>query len=102
MKYLRMTPEDFQQRGVSNADIGRFVDTTILFCDFDELFQRFMNECPIKEIGNMVGLEMKSKNTIIEPWPMRLKMNATQDEFDVLLASDQNGSERYVEWKRID
>ena len=64
-------------------------------------FQRFMDECRLEKMGKASGLQMKLKNTIVEPWPIRLKKNATQDEFDVLLASSHVGSERYVEWKGI-
>jgi hypothetical protein len=101
-QYLRVTPNTFQDRNSSNAEMVRFIKACNMFRDYDELFQRFMNECPIQESANAAGLEMKSKNTIIDPWPWRLKTNATQKEFDLLLASGHDGSERYIEWKSID
>jgi hypothetical protein len=48
-----------------------------------------------------VRLEMKEKNTVIEKWPMRLKKEATKEDFDILNASGHMGSERYVEWKSL-
>jgi hypothetical protein len=80
----------------------RFIKACDMFCDYDELYQRFMNECPIQESVNAFGLEMTSRNTIVDPWPWWLKINATQEEFDLLLASGHTGSEGYIEWKSID
>jgi hypothetical protein len=100
-QYLRVTPNTFQTRNNSSAELVRLIKACDMFCNYDELFQRFMNECPIQESANAVGLEMKSKNTIIDPWPWRLKSNAMQKEFDLLLASGLTGSERYVEWKSM-
>ena len=83
----------------SNPEFIRFMSAEILFRDFDELFSRFKSECRLDEISKATRLKMKSKNTIVQPWPMRIKENATQREFHVLLASGHIGSERYVEWK---
>ena len=48
---------------------------------------------------------VKEENTIIEKWPMRLKLSlpqpGAQEEFDILQASGHSGNERYVEWKRV-
>ena len=48
---------------------------------------------------------MKVENTIIEKWPLRLKLSlpqpGVQEEFDTLQASGHSGGERYVEWKRV-
>lgn len=50
------------------------------------------------------GLLVKKKHTVVEKWPLRLKLKHGQDgaqsEFDVLHASGHIGHERYVEWKR--
>ena len=70
-----------------------------LLWDFDELFNRFKRDCRLDEISKATGLKIKSKNTIVQPWPMRIKENATQCEFNILLASSHIGSERYVEWE---
>jgi hypothetical protein len=53
-----------------------------------------------------VGLMAKEDHTIIEKWPLRLKLSlpqaGAQEEFDTLLASGHNGSERYVEWTVVE
>jgi len=54
-----------------------------------------MDENNVKEIGNEEGLKTKAKNTAVEAWPMKLKKDATQEEFNLLLTSAHNGSERY-------
>lgn len=77
------------------------MNAQVLFRDFDKLFDRFKLDCRLSEISNATNLKMKSKHTIVEPWPLRIKENATQYEFDVLLASGHIGSERYVEWESL-
>lgn len=58
-----------------------------------------MLDCDFESISKADGLKMKTNNEIIEPWPMKLKRNATQDDFNMLLAANTIGSERYVEWE---
>lgn len=70
----------------------------LLIRDFDELFTRFKRECRLDEVTKAMGLKINSKNTIVHPWPMRIKETATQREFNTLLAFGHTGSERYVEW----
>lgn len=38
----------------------------------------FMHECQFSEISKQAKLEMKSKNTLVEPWPLRLEENANR------------------------
>ena len=51
------------------------------------------------------GMVVKEENTIIEPWPTRLKLQpkqaGAQEEFNLMLASNFTGVERYVEWKKV-
>jgi len=64
-----------------------------------------MRELKFAEMTQDIGLMVKEQNTIIEKWPMRLKLSlpqaGAQEEFDILQASGHSGSERYVEWKRV-
>ena len=66
---------------------------------------RYMQDLGFAEMSRGVGLMVKEENTIIEKWPMRLKLSmpqpGAQEEFDILQASDHSGNERYVEWKRV-
>ena len=85
-----------------SPDIIKLASAMDLFRDFDELFSRYMKECHFQEIAEDAGVVMKTKNGISDPWPMRLKKDASQAEYDLLLATDLTGCERYVEWKRQD
>jgi len=50
------------------------------------------------------GMMMKTVNTIVDSWPLRLKAGVSdadaQEEFNLLLSSSSSGVERYVEWSR--
>ena len=70
------------------------------FMDFDGLFEKYMRDVKLLDIGKKHGLNPKLTNTIIDAWPYRLRRHASQKEFDVLFASDQTGCERYMEWVR--
>lgn len=97
--YISVTRDVVQDGSRFNPELIKFMSAQVLVREFDELFSRFKCECRLDEISKATGLRMRSKNMIVQPWPMRLKKNATQREFNVLLASGHNGSERYVEWE---
>ncbi|KAK2592152.1 hypothetical protein QQS21_010160 [Conoideocrella luteorostrata] len=71
--------------------------------DYDKYFQQYMALHEFETIGTSLDLEMKSQNTVIEEWPMRVKLLPDQpgakEEFGKVLASSHVGWERYVEWK---
>jgi hypothetical protein len=98
-KYLQPTPSMLHDRDGYDPDFNTFNDARVMVRDLDMLFARFEKECRLEEISQAAGLRIRERNTIVEKWPMRLKNHATQKEFDVLLASGHNGSERYVEWE---
>lgn len=58
-----------------------------------------------ESLASRLGVGLKTRNSIVEPWPTRLKLKQdkswSQHEFDVILGSDLSGLERYVEWRRI-
>ena len=97
-RYMVVSRGIVQHSNPSSAAFLRLVEARTMLRDFDHLFERYMRECRFDEIGKEAGLKMSSNNVIIPPWPMRLKKDATQQEFDLLHASSHNGSERYVEW----
>ena len=83
-----------------NADLLNFSDAKSMFKDFDGLFKRYVHKERFEDICKVTGLLLKAKNTVIEPWPLRLPAEATQKEFDDLHQSAHDGGEHYVEWKR--
>ncbi len=46
------------------------------------------------------GAKIKDRNTLIKPWPYKADEDTTQEQFEVLCASDVSGWERYVEVDR--
>lgn len=73
--------------------------------DGDFYFDRYMKQLDFEGVARTAIAEMKSRNSIVEKWPLRVKRKPGQagaeDEFRTVLASDHTGIERYVEWKRI-
>lgn len=84
-----------------NADSIRRLQAFDLFRDFDSLWTRYEQRHGFDGVAEGVGLRAKSKHTITEPWPMRLKKGPTKAEFERLLRSSHTGGERYVEWQRV-
>ncbi len=97
-RYLPATPPPTSE---SCPEFVRFIEACMYFRDFDIPFGRFVRSCRLDEIAKAAGIEMKPKNTIIDKWPMRLRSNATQEEFDLILGSGHVGFERYIEWKSL-
>lgn len=62
-----------------------------------------MKAAGFEEAQRELGFVMKEKHTIVEKWPMKLKLalpqDGAQEEFELLRASMHSGSERYVEWR---
>ena len=56
------------------------------------------------DIEQSLNMAMKQTHTVIEKWPLRLKLQPNQngalEEMKDLLASAYTGCERYVEWKK--
>jgi hypothetical protein len=100
MQFLPLKPEMIRGRDRSNPEILNFVNAQDLFMDTEPLFNRFIESARLQEIGDFLGLAMKSQHTIVAQWPMRLKKKPTQHEFEMLYWSGHLGSERYVEWYR--
>ncbi|RMZ87204.1 hypothetical protein DV736_g5572, partial [Chaetothyriales sp. CBS 134916] len=71
--------------------------------DNDKYFKEYMKDKHFAEIGCHLGLTMKQPHTIVEEWPMRLKLLPKQvgakEELETLLTSTHIGAERYVEWR---
>lgn len=100
-KYLPINLQALQLNRNTNPDILMFITAREMFRDFDGIFKRYMVEHDFETITKAAGLTLKDKHTIIPKWPMHLGRKATQEEFDQLLRSAHDGSERYVEWKRV-
>ncbi|KAF2026004.1 hypothetical protein EK21DRAFT_75066 [Setomelanomma holmii] len=68
------------------------------FKDWDFHFGKFLDEAKLAEFAEIYGLAMKETQTLVKHSPCSLRVNATQEEFDILRSSYLSGWERYVEF----
>lgn len=91
---------------MTSPDFTLVTDSLNLCGDFDAYFKRFLKSAdPHKgtsmyDLARQHGMRIKSKHTIIEPWPYRLTEKTTKEEFKVLLSESTCGHERYMEFER--
>lgn len=75
-----------------------------IFRDYDKLWNQYKRMLDFPAIAKKTGMRPKVKNTVVEPWPMRLYKkhgeSGAQEAFDRLMGSGYVGNERYVEWVR--
>jgi hypothetical protein len=84
----------------SMADFSAVTDATNMFGDFDGVFDMFLHSGNVAFLAQEHGLKMKTKHSIVRPWPLRVTDASTKEEFDVARASRNVGFERYVEIDR--
>ncbi|KAI1287182.1 hypothetical protein F5Y03DRAFT_405643 [Xylaria venustula] len=75
--------------------------------DMDAYFNGYMETYDFAQAALSARVAMKTKHTIIPPWPLRVDggVRPTQkdrEDFMLLLGSAHVGHERYVEWKVAD
>ncbi|PGH28167.1 hypothetical protein AJ80_00057 [Polytolypa hystricis UAMH7299] len=100
-RYLHLKPQAMLSSGNPyRCELMSLTNAQSLFREHDTPFDRFVVFSRLREAGECLGLGMKSHHTIVEKWPMRLKKNPSQREFDLLFWTNHVGSERYVEWHR--
>ena len=107
MKYLHFDKREFMkaQMNPDSPEMFRFMSANDLVRDYDKIFEYYKsNMVNFSGSADNAGLKMKEQNTIIDPWPMRLKKKAgepgAEEEFKRLMESSCSGAERYVEWVR--
>lgn len=65
---------------------------------------RYINLHGFDQISAHLQVVMKDLHTVVEAWPTSLKLRpgqpGAQEEFNNLLGSNFNCTERFVEWKR--
>ncbi|KAG7002098.1 hypothetical protein G7Y79_00029g063940 [Physcia stellaris] len=107
MKYIHFDKKDFMkaQMNPASPEMFRFMSANDLVRDYDKIFEFYKsNMVNFSGAADSAGLKMREQNTIIDPWPMRLKKKAgepgAEEEFKRLMESSYSGAERYVEWVR--
>lgn len=107
MKYIRFDVKDIMKAMMNPAspDMIRLMSAKDLVRNYDKIFEFYKsNMVDFSGPADSAGLKMREQNTIIDPWPMRLKKKArepgAEEEFKRLMESSCSGAERYVEWVR--
>ncbi|KAK7937625.1 uncharacterized protein PG986_014493 [Apiospora aurea] len=71
---------------------------------YDHVFDRYVKEHNLDKLAALLGAGMKSRHTIVDKWPYRLKLHpgqpGAQAEFDSLMAGGVSSKECYTEWER--
>ncbi|KAK4897238.1 hypothetical protein LTR49_028028 [Elasticomyces elasticus] len=95
-KLLRLLPAPVDLPKVAqgnSADTLRIWDARTFVLEAEQRFQEYMNLYRFEELSTALHLVFKNENSIVEAWPMRLKLRhgevGYQEEFDVLLGFKQ-------------
>ncbi|KAF2141159.1 uncharacterized protein K452DRAFT_272970 [Aplosporella prunicola CBS 121167] len=94
-------PENRLAKNKRGAETIKLTAALDLLRDFDGLFTRYTQRYDFASASKDAGVQCKTKHTLVEPWPMRLKDNATKENFEALFGSHHCGSEHYLEWQRV-
>ena len=88
--------------GPTTLEVMRFMAAKELVRDYDAIFDFYMRVVEFEASARGAGVKMRTKNRVVEMWPMRLKKQpeeqGAKEEFETVLASRSSGAERYVEW----
>ncbi|EHK96743.1 hypothetical protein M7I_7547 [Glarea lozoyensis 74030] len=102
LKYLPF--HGMPSKNIYDPRIIKFNLARSIVANYDYIFDRFVKNAELSKFEPLIGFAMKEKNTIVEKWPFRLKLQpgqpGAQEEFDRLLSGGVSGKEIYLEWKR--
>ncbi|BAE60335.1 unnamed protein product [Aspergillus oryzae RIB40] len=94
-RFLPMRPRQGDPTNKYNAEFLNQMNAMDLFTDNDTLFERLVENARFRDMGRPLGLEMKTENSIVAKWPMRLGGNPTQHEFEMAFWSGHTGCESF-------
>jgi hypothetical protein len=101
-EYVGVNYADYLLGGGINSSIIRFMQALSICKDYEKVWLRWANKADLASISTAASLKLKAKNTIVKLWPFRVSKDATEEEFRELLGTCASGSERYVEWARVE
>ena len=88
----------------SSAAMVRMMLAKDIFRDLDHLFTHYMKMTDFSKASREASMTMRTKNTVIDPWPLRFRKEygepGAQEALNQLMSSSSSGNERYVEWVR--
>ncbi|KAK1048026.1 hypothetical protein LTR33_014919 [Friedmanniomyces endolithicus] len=86
------------------TEMIKMIGASVLVRDVDKYFNMYMKVHRFDMFPAFMQMVPREPNTIIEKWPLRLKLfpheKGAKEEFNSLLSSAHTGIERYVEWNR--
>ena len=88
----------------NSAAMVRMMLAKDIFRDLDHVFTHYMKLKDFGKASREVGMTMRIRNTVIDPWPLRFMKEygepGAQEDFDRLMSLSFSGNERYSEWVR--
>ncbi|KAK4120560.1 hypothetical protein N657DRAFT_658451 [Parathielavia appendiculata] len=97
-------PTAAKQTGKKDPVLIKLTYARDIVANHDHVFDRFAKLFKLSETAQCFGATEKEKHTVIENWPLRVKLRpgqpGSQVELDRVLDSGVSTKERYVEWKR--
>jgi len=88
--------------GIERAALDRASKLAVEI-DLWKYFDTYAREQAFSDMEELCGLTQKRDHTIVDHWPMRLKLKpddeGAKEEFEDLLASGFQGHEKWVEWQ---
>lgn len=105
-RYIHFDTRDLMKAmNPASPEISKFMAAKDLVRDYDKIWEFYTSKMVnFSASADSAGLVMREPNTIIDPWPMRLKKKpgepGAEEEFKRLMESSCSGAERYVEWVR--
>lgn len=97
-QYLMMRPDALFGGSTSYGEGLMISKARQLFRLNDKVFDRYLQEIDFYRTIKFPDLVMKDTNTIIQKWAIGA---SNLEEFHQLLQCTFDGTERYVEWKRV-
>jgi hypothetical protein len=64
-------------------------------------FSAFLKDVQMHKLMSKYRVRMKEKQSIVEPWLLRVTETTTQEDFEIKCASMHTWCERYVELERL-
>ena len=100
-KFLRYRPSP---KSDNDPKTVRWLTAIDLVRDYKKIWAQHEQKEDFPTIVKKTSMKAKLKNTVVEPWPMRLYKDpgepGAQEAFDRLTASGSMGAEHYIEWVR--
>lgn len=93
-----------QKADLNDPETLRFLTAIDLVRDYKKIWDQYEQREDFPTMVKKKSMKAKLKNTVVEPWPMRLykepREPGAQEAFNRLMESGSMGSEHYIEWVR--